>query len=229
MKKIIITTMFLIVAFVNTYAQNKINIFAAGNLGLSKVNFSPSNNIKIASAVSVGIGAHVTYSLLKNINIVAMPTFQTKGYGYSNYSTAEFFDVKLKYLEMPVLVEFGFGAKALFGQLLGDGEKKPFFFGAGLYAGVAVGGKYIDKNVVGDPVTKIKFGESLTDNRSRIDYGLHFTLGSTFDKFKVGILKQVGLKNAVPSARQNQGLSSNKNANFSVFMAYNISNLFKKK
>ena len=66
--------------------------------------------------------------------------------GYSSMNGTNHFDVRIAYLDLPVGVEFGFGARALIGfDKFEKGVEKPFFFTAGVYEGIAISGKYTDK------------------------------------------------------------------------------------
>lgn len=89
------------------------------------------------------------------------------------------------------------------GQHHEDAEKKPLFFGVSAYSGFSISGKYIDKlSFIGNPDTKIKFGELVTDNRLRIDYKLMFIAGGQFGRIRFGLFKQIGLKNVNTKAMQ---------------------------
>ncbi len=229
MKKLIIVSFLFATANTNSFAQNKLDVFVAANFGLSKVTFTPSIGT-ISRNFSGAIGAHLIYKLKPNIAFIAMPMLQQRG--YTSMNSANKFDVRVAYLDIPVGIEFGFAARALFGfDKFEKGAEKPFFFGAGVYEGIAVSGKYTDK-YFSDPSVKIKFGESATDQRSRTDYGLIFNLGMRFPVGKsyvrFGLQKQVGLKNVMPSARQAKD-GSLKTSNFSFFVAYDISRLLSKK
>ena len=220
-----LVSVLLALVITNSIAQNKFDVFASGNFGLSKVTFTPSIG-KINRNLSGAIGAHIIYKLQPNISLIAMPMLQQRG--YTSMNGANNFDVRVAYLDLPVGVEFGFGARGLVGfDKFEKGAEKPFFFAAGVYEGIAVSGKYTDK-YLSNPSVKIKFGESLTDNRSRTDYGLIFNLGLRLGKIRFALQKQVGLKNVMPSARQAKD-GSIKTDNFGFFVAYNIGGLFKKK
>ena len=229
MKKLSII-LFLLVAFVvNIFAQKKLEIYTAANLGLSKVKFTPSIG-EISSNISGGIGLHIIYPIRPNIGLIVMPVLQQRG--YTSLNSANNFDVRVTYIDIPVSVELGFGARALIGfSKFAEGEEKPFFFSAGIYEGIAIGGKYTDK-FYNNPSVKIKFGESTTDQRSRTDFGVNFTLGLRFKsrlgKFKFGLQNQRGLKNCIPNDRKTKD-GSLKTGNFGFFVAYGISNLFNKK
>ncbi len=224
MKKIILISILLAFVTTNTIAQNKLDIFVAGKFGMSKVTFTPSIGT-INRNISGAIGAHIIYKLKPNIALIAMPMFQQRGYTSMNASNN--FDVRVAYLDLPVGVEFGFAARGLIPfDKFEKGAEKPFFFAVGVYEGIAISGKYTDK-YLSNPSEKIKFGESLTDQRSRTDYGLIFNLGVRFDKVRFAFQKQVGLKNVMPSARQAKD-GSIKTNNFGFFVAYNIGGLLKK-
>lgn len=221
----VLISLFLAVVCTNSIAQSKLDVFAVGNFGLSKVTFTPSIGT-ISRNFSGAIGAHVIYKLRPNIALIGMPMLQQRG--YSSMNGTNHFDVRIAYLDLPVGVEFGFGARALIGfDKFEKGFEKPFFFTAGVYEGIAISGKYTDK-YLSDPSVKIKFGESLTDQRSRTDYGLIFNLGLRLGKIRFGLQKQVGLKNVTPSARQAKS-GSIKTDNFGFFVAYNIGRFLKNK
>ena len=225
MKKIIITIMFLIVALLNIHAQNKLDVYVAGNYGLYKVKVNDVYSSAISSKFSGGIGAHISYKLIPNLRIVALPVFQQRGYMSSNIN--HIYDVSVVYIDVPIGVEYDFNIRLFVKSLnLGEKDEKVFFVGAGLYEGFAINGKYTDK-LYNTPSEKIKFGELLTDNRSSTDFGLNFNVGLRIRSFKIGLQKQLGLKNVVPSARQAKD-GSLKTTGFGMFVAYKISNLFKK-
>ena len=226
MKKIIITIMFLIVALLNIHAQNKLDVYVAGNYGLYKVKVSDVYSSAISSKFSGGIGAHISYKLTPNLRVVALPVVQQRGYMSSNIH--HIYDVSVGYIDVPIGVEYDFNIHLFVKSLnLGEKDEKVFFLGAGLYEGFAINGKYTDR-LYNTPSEKIKFGESLTDNRSITDFGLNFNVGLRIRSFKIGLQKQLGLKNVVPSARQAKD-GSLKTTGFGMFIAYKISNLKKKK
>jgi len=149
-----------------------------------------------------------------------MPVWQGRGYKTFNY------DLRLTYSELPIYIEFGlgFGIFDCDGQHHEDGEKKPLFFGVDSYSGFAISGKYIDKlSLIGNPDTKIKFEELVTDNRSRTDYGLMFTAGGQLGRSRFGLFKQIGLKSVIPKARQAKE-GNIKTKNFGFFVAFNLKN-----
>lgn len=233
MKQLLFLLFFIPLSIKNIYAQSKLDIFAVGNFGMSKAVFtsgkgtiSPSFSGGIPS-FSGGIGSHLIYNFSNTIAIAFLPVLQAKGYENTQYK------VRATYLELPINIEYSMGLRALMGfDKFEKNGKKPFFFGAGVYAGYAIAGKYIDKYQIGDPSTKIKFGEASTDQRSKTDFGLNFTLGMLIPAFKsvmrFGLQKQVGLKNVIPKNRQaNDGEMQLKNFNF--FIAYNLGNVLKRK
>ncbi len=225
MKRVIMISSFLVSFSTSIYAQEKFKVFVAANFGMSKVTFTPSIGT-INRNFSGAIGAHLIYKLKPNIDLIAMPVLQQRG--YTSMNGANKFDVRVSYIDIPVGVEFGFAARALIGfDKFEKGAEKPFFFGAGIYEGLAISGKYTDK-YLSNPAVKIKFGESVTDQRSRTDFGLNFTLGMRFDRFRFGLQKQVGLKNVMPNSRQAKD-GSIKTDNFGFFVAYNIRDILKKK
>jgi len=127
-----------------------------------------------------------------------MPVWQGRGYKTFNY------DIRLTYSEIPIYIEFGlgFGIFDCDGQHHEDGEKKP---------------------LIGNPDTKIKFEELVTDNRSRTDYGLMFTAGGQLGRSRFGLFKQIGLKSVIPKARQAKE-GNIKTKNFGFFVAFNLKN-----
>lgn len=211
---------FLIATFsANCFSQKKLNIYAAANYGLYKVKPSDVYTSAISSNFSGGIGAHLVYKLLPNLNIVALPVLQQRGYTstniYHNY------DIRVTYIDIPIGIEYNY-TSAKMKQFFRVGEKdaKLLFFGIGLYEGFAINGKFTDK-FTNDPSVKIKFGESLTDNRSNLDFGLNFNVGLNIRRFRIGLQKQLGLKNVVPNARQ-AAEGSIKTRGFGMFIAYKV-------
>ena len=226
MKKLFSLLLFVLVTISNIYAQSKLDIYAVGNFGMAKAIFTPKKET-ISASFSGAIGSHLIYNFSNTIGLAIQPVLQAKGYESTQ------FKVRATYLEVPINIEYSMGLRGLIGfDKFEKKDKKPFFFGAGVYAGYAIGGKYIDKYQIGDPSTKIKFGEALTDQRSKTDYGLNFTLGMLLPAFnslvRFGLQKQVGLKNVVPKNRQAKD-GEIKLKNFSLFIAYNLGKVLKRK
>jgi hypothetical protein len=225
MKKIKIIAILLIVCSINIFAQNKLTVYVTGNYGLYKVKPSDIYSSAISSNFSGGFGVHLSYTIIPNLYIVALPVYQQRG--YMSFNIYHNYDIRVSYIDIPIGVEYNFNAPSSKFLGLTDDDEKPLFVGIGLYEGFAISGNYTDK-FTNNPAEKIKFGESLTDNRSSTDFGFNFNIGVRIRNFKIGIQKQLGLKNVVPTARQ-AAEGSIKTTGFGMFIAYKISKLKKKK
>ncbi len=225
MKKIIMLSIVFATLFTNAFAQNKLTIYATGNYGVYKVKPSDIYTSAISSNSSVGFGVHLSYTIIPNLYIVALPVYQQRGYMSSNIYHN--YDIRVSYIDIPIGVEYNFNAPSSKFLGLTDDDEKPLFVGMGLYEGFAISGNFTDK-FTNNPAEKIKFGESLTDNRSSTDFGLNFNIGLRIRNFKLGIQKQLGLKNVVPTARQ-AAEGSIKTTGFGMFIAYKITNRYNKK
>lgn len=225
MKKIVIISILLTTFSINIFAQNKLTVYATGNYGIYKVKPSDIYTSAISSNFSGGFGVHLSYLILPSLHIVALPVYQQRGYMSSNIYHN--YDIRVSYIDIPIGVEYDFNAPSSKFLGLTDDDEKPLFIGIGLYEGFAISGNYTDK-FTNNPAEKTKFGESLTDNRSSTDFGLNFNVGLRIRNFKIGIQKQLGLKNVVPTARQAAD-GSIKTTGFGMFIAYKITNRYNKK
>ncbi len=200
MKKIVGVILISIVTYSSTSAQ-KITTYVAGHLGIATAkSTSTSGNLRFSS----GIGAELSLALAKKVNIVARPTINFRGYNNSS------FNLKATYFDIPLNIEINYF----------NVEDLSVYFGFGVYGGLALTGKY--KNSGASDWIKLKFGETTADNRSTTDFGLNFTSGLYFNKVKMGIQYQSGLKNVVPKDRQTNGAEI-KLRNFSAYLAVKLS------
>ncbi len=100
-------------------------------------------------------------------------------FGYKN--------VRTNYINTPVIINY-------------LSKSNYLTIGAGLYGGVALSGKY--KNSSGS-WTKMQYGESATDNRSRTDAGLIINVGiSAFGAGHLTSYAYLGLKDLTSNARK---------------------------
>ena len=212
----------LLIAFTTSiFAQKKLNFYATGNYGLYKVNISDIYGSAISSNFGGGLGAHIVYKLLPNLNLVALPVIQQRGYMSSNIYHN--YDIRVTYIDVPVGVEYTCTPKK-FGEFfnIDDKDEKLLFIGMQLYEGFAIDGKFTDSFSANPSSSEtIKFGESATDQRLSTDFGLNFTVGLNIKRFRIGFQKLLGLKNVVPTDRQtNEG--SIKTTGFGMFVAYKL-------
>lgn len=164
--------------------------------------------------LSSGIGLDIEAHLARQAHIDLRPTINFRGYNGSNLVSA----VKVTYLDLPVNIEFDL-----------DQNKHHLFAGGGPYIGFAIAGKY-KNNLTSSLNTdwqKIKFGESVTDNRSPVDYGFNLNIGGYLKgynhNFKFGVQSQIGLKNVVPKDAQNLPNAFDLNLrNFTAYLAFGL-------
>ena len=224
MKKIIFTSVLFTTLCITAVAQQKWAAYIAGNFGVASAKLQPSGSTTINYKISGGFGLHLAAQLTNRFFVVGQPGINFRGYVSSN--SVNKYDVGATYIDLPMALEYHYSLGKDFRD---EKDAFPFFIGAGVYGGYAVAGKYTDK-YTNDPSVKIKFGESVSDNRSRTDYGLNFVAGLTLNnwgfgnfktKLRFGLQKQVGLKNVVPKDRQAGG-NEIKLRNLSVFVAIKI-------
>lgn len=164
--------------------------------------------------LSSGLGLDMEMHLAGRVHLDVKPTINFRGYNGSNLVTT----VKATYLDLPVNLEISL-----------DQNKNHLFIGGGPYIGFALAGKYKSNlsTSMNTDWQKMKFGESLTDNRSPIDYGLNFTAGGFVAGYnhniKVGVQSQIGLKNVVPKDAQNSTNTFNINLrNITAYIAFGL-------
>lgn len=78
-----------------------------------------------------------------------------------------------------------------------------FFFGAGPYGALGVGGKYRETatvaGVTGETTRNIKFGNTSGDDLKRFDYGVNALAGVEIDRVMLGVNYGLGLSKIVPN------------------------------
>jgi hypothetical protein len=189
MKTILLSAAICMLFFLQSYSQNKntSGFIAKGSFNIGNV-MSTANNTSSKAKIRFGYGVAMEY--LKNIDkngrvyISAMTALQSRGYQ----------NVRAMYFDVPVTLNYAVG------------KNKRILLGGGLYAGVALSGSY--KNST-DTWTKMNFGETAADNRSKTDYGykLSYTAVSRYFGMVFNIDYLGGLKNVIPSERQANGNS----------------------
>lgn len=133
--------------------------------------------------IGYGVGVELIQVLSKHFVIGAGAGLNSRGYK----------GVRALYLDVPLSVNYL--TKPI--DLLFHDQR--ILFGAGVYGGLALMGKY--KNSSGS-WTSMKFGESSTDNRSRFDGGFLFNLGATDEDLgALYISFMLGRKNVIPKDR----------------------------
>lgn len=213
MKKQILVVLVLSCCWVAAFAQPGINVaFQFNTLGnISKA----AGTTEKERAIGIGIGANINKKILK-IPFVFEPRILFNKQGVTTSSNIS--NLKTTYVQIPVLLRL-FARKTLFensissessanfgtsesivfsrsSQKTGGITGFAFSLDAGMYVGWAIAGKY-------NGSTKMNYGEGLTDNRAKIDYGFSTTLafGPAFSSFRGYIQIQRGFNNVIPSAR----------------------------
>lgn len=107
--------------------------------------------------------------------------------------------VKTTYVTVPITINFMLG------------KNKLWYVGAGVYGGYMLTGKYRNSS---DDWIKMKIGDGTTDNRTRTDYGIIYTLASTFGEGLPIIQLHImsGKQNLIPEARQVNGAKNKMNS-----------------
>ncbi len=167
----------------------------------------------IDQTYSTGFGVHFLYLLSSKFAVSLEPMIQQGGYKV-NLTNAS-----ITYLDVPINIE---RVKDL-----------PFFtpndilyIGVGVYGAYALAGKYVNTN--SNTTQNINFGNSKTDERTRIDYGVNFNVGLYIGLFaKIGVGFQSGLANVAPKDLQ-VGDKETKTSNLSICFGINPT-IFKKK
>jgi hypothetical protein len=182
-----------------------------------------SQSIKYAGAIATkdlgngfGIGVNFTQKMGR-VQLSIDPRFMI--YSHSTVS-----NLKTQYIQVPVSINLLSFTKGFYDDLNGvSGKAFKLGLNVGIYAGYAIGGKY-------NGSTKMKYGESATDNRSPLDFGLHTSLsfGSNVSSFRGYIQLQRGVKNIIPSARVNNDTRKLNGINVGVSFRIKKGKLFKK-
>lgn len=187
MKTIFLSAALCTMLFLQSFGQTNSTsgFIARGSFNVGNA-MSEVNNNSAKAKVRFGYGVSIDYlkGLDKNerIYISVMAALQSRGYQ----------NVRAMYFDVPVTINYAIGSK------------KRILIGGGLYAGLALGGSY--KNVI-TGWTKINFGETATDNRSKTDYGykISYTAVSRYFGMIFNIDYWGGLKNVIPGDRQING------------------------
>jgi hypothetical protein len=165
----------------------------------------------------IGIGVNLTPKL-GPVQLSIDPRLMLYSHRTNNNS-------KTQYIQVPVSINLLSFAKSLVDDEVNVGSVKSFKFGlnVGIYGAYAIGGKY-------NGSTKLQYGESATDNRSPLDFGLHtsFSFGSNVSSFRGYIQVQRGFNNIIPSARVNNDTRKLNGINVGVSFKIKKGKLFKK-
>lgn len=205
--KSILTSLLGLVFSISTVTAQKISTYLTlhGGFGTAK-----GYDAKLSSGIGLDMELHLGSRAQLNVK----PTINFRGYNGSMLVST----VKATYLDLPVNLEINL-----------DQNKNHLFIGGGPYIGFALAGKYKSNlsTSLNTDWQKMKFGESLTDNRSPIDYGVNFTAGGFLSGFnhniKVGVQSQLGLKNVVPKDAQNSTNTFNINLrNITAYIALGL-------
>jgi hypothetical protein len=205
MKKTILIALLSLSICQITNAQKGINLAIQYNTQTIKYN-GATNTKDIGNGIGIGI------NLLRKVGPVQLAV-DPRLMLLSHRTVSK---LKTQYIQVPVSINIPWNAKNFFGNGNSAGQSFQFGLKLGLYAAYAIGGKY-------NGSTKMKYGESATDNRSAIDFGLHtcVTFGGTASSFKGFIEVQRGIKNVIPNARINNDTRKlngiNVGASFRIF------------
>jgi hypothetical protein len=216
MKKTIFLALLSFSIYQNTNAQKGITL--ALQFNAQNIKYEGATPGKYAGT-GFGIGVNLTKKL-GPVQLCIDPRFMTYSHITNNNS-------KTQYIQIPVSINLLSFAKSFVDDEVNVGSVKTFKFGlnVGIYGAYAIGGKYVLNGT-----QKMKYGESATDNRSPIDFGLHTSLsfGSTVSSFRGYIQLQRGFKNIIPSARVNNDSRKLNSINVGVSFQIKKGKLFKK-
>jgi Outer membrane protein beta-barrel domain len=164
--------------------------------------------------LSAGIGLDCQFNLTSRLHFNLKPTINSRGYN----GTLLVSTVKVTYIDLPVNIEADL-----------DGNKVHLYAGAGPYIGFAITGKYKNNLTVSGNTDwiKMKFGETINDNRSPLDYGVNLNIGALIPGYnrdlKAGIQTMFSLKNVVPKDAQSQpNTAAIKLRNISAYIAFGL-------
>jgi Outer membrane protein beta-barrel domain len=163
--------------------------------------------------LSSGIGLDFQFKLTEKLHFNLKPTFNARGYN----GTALVSTVKATYVDLPLNIEADL-----------DANKARLFIGGGPYIGFAIGGKYKSNLTTGNTAwTTMKFGESVTDNRSPVDAGFNLNVGALIEgysrDFKAGIQTMVGVRDVTPKDAQDlPNASPIRLRNISAYLAFGL-------
>ena len=161
------------------------------------------NNQDAKPKFSYGAGVELGVNISPKFAFLVKPMAMFRGYKDAIYN------VSALYLDVPVAFEYTRKSTSKVNWLLGGG----------VYGGMALAGNYKYEN----NKTILKFGESATDNRSRLDYGIHGVFGWLGQNgVKWAGQFQAGLKNVIPEARVVPGEKKLILSNFTFYLSIPI-------
>jgi hypothetical protein len=198
MKKIICFFLFASLCTAKVLAQ-KIPIMVNVGFGPSNV----KNNINGTSsgfAYTAGIESFFTAKHFKNSELLINPMISYMGTGYSVKAspTTNVNQVKVQYITIQAPITIAFSDNFI------GGKNGGLFYGAGPYLSLAIAGKY-NTNIAGAGYTKMKFGNSTTDNRAGMDFGYNLRGGIKLAKTILSLQLNRGLVNVMPKDRVSNG------------------------
>jgi hypothetical protein len=184
-------------------------LYLRADLGLSNVK---TDHGKASSTFAVGIGAEsfVKLKKLKEVNLVLSPNLS---YLHTGYESSGGGNVKVNYisLALPIGLHISDNADRFDGFGL--------FVGAGPFINLATSGKFRVYSI--DDYSKMKFGNSNTDNRRSTDAGLVLKATLGMGRLYLGMQDNIGMSNLVPKDRVSNG-SYIKSRNFLFYISYAI-------
>ncbi len=188
MKKLFVTTILGFVFCNIIKAQKGINL--AIQLNTQAIKYTTTTTT-IDRGTGIGIGVNLIQKL-GPLQLAIDPMFMTYSHRTNNNS-------KIQYIQVPVSINLLSFSKRFVDDEVHVGSVKAFNLGlnVGIYGAYAIGGKFGGG--------KMQFGESITDDRSPFDFGLHTKLsfGANSSSFKGYIQVQRGMDNVIPSASIN--------------------------
>lgn len=219
MKKII--SILLIGFTINTQAQKKekteLPLFIKVGFGVNKIKTSDnynSNGTYSSIALNATIGAETEFALLKgkngnrisiNPSVIYNPTTYKPSTNYDPITNTQVQKVTVQYIILEFPIKYNCALKLLMGDAFSREKMAPFFFGIGPYFSYALFGKYKTLSVAGGQSIYAKhnmsFGNSISDNRTKLDAGYIIKTGIDFGHFKLALQKNIGLLNVYPKDR----------------------------
>lgn len=139
----------------------------------------------------IGYGVGFDYQKFFNEHTYFTIGGEINSRGYKASTSNGLAKVRATYLDLPITINHITGDRSFFSY------HDKFLVGLGAYVGLGISGKYQLSN---GSWTSLKFGESNTDNRSRLDYGWIFNFGYKTPGFPFLIFSLAsGIKNVLPT------------------------------
>ncbi len=181
--------------------------------GLNLANVAASGAVDSVGNLSADMlptfhaGVFLNYALSDNFAIE--PSLEVSGKGFKYEEEIPLFGGKVSLKSKPLFVQV---------PVMFQYQSSGFHIGAGPYVGFGVAGKNKSEAFGTSESDDIKFGSSVDDQYSALDFGLQAGLGYTLPMgLRFGATYGLGLTNAIPSdAREGQGKWSHRVIGISV-------------